>query len=57
MARPNLTPERRHLDYPREYAGETVFIPRITLLPADNISKFKGTHFPVRLCYAMSKKS
>ena len=37
-----------------EYAGETVFIPRITLSPNDTVYEFQRTQFPVRLSYAMS---
>ena len=32
-----------------EYAGETVFIPRITLSPNDTVYEFQRTQFPVRL--------
>jgi len=36
------------------FAGETVFIPRIPLIPADLVFEFKRLQFPVRLAYAMT---
>jgi ATP-dependent exoDNAse (exonuclease V) alpha subunit len=39
-----------------DYAGQTVFIPRITLRPTDDQVpfEFNRLQFPVRLCFAMS---
>lgn len=34
--------------------GETVFIPRIPLIPSDYQIDFKRLQFPVKLCYAMT---
>src|SRR5262249_52327324 len=34
--------------------GETVFIPRIPLIPSDSPFEFKRTQFPVQLAFAMS---
>lgn len=34
--------------------GETVFIPRIPLIPVDYHFKFKRRQFPVKICYAMT---
>jgi ATP-dependent DNA helicase PIF1 len=34
--------------------GETVFIPRIPLIPTDLPFNFKRLHFPVRLAFAIS---
>jgi len=34
--------------------GETVFIPRIPLIPSDYHFEFKRLQFPVKLCYAMT---
>lgn len=35
-------------------AGETVFIPRIPLIPSDYHFMFKRLQFPVKLCFAMT---
>jgi ATP-dependent DNA helicase PIF1 len=39
-----------------QYAGETVFIPRVSNQPSDEENSFKFTRkqFPVRLCFAMT---
>ncbi|XP_029459037.1 uncharacterized protein LOC115092373 [Rhinatrema bivittatum] len=34
--------------------GETVFIPRIPLIPSDIPFQFKGLQFPVRVCFTMT---
>ena len=34
--------------------GETVFIPRIQLIPFDYNFNFKRLHFPVKVCFAMT---
>ena len=36
------------------YQGETVFIPRIPLIPSDYQFEFKRLQYPVKLCYAMT---
>ena len=35
-------------------SGETVFIPRISIIPSDMPFQFKRLQFPVRLCFAMT---
>ena len=37
-----------------QYAGESVFIPRIPLIPSDSTVPFKRLQFPVRLSFAMT---
>ncbi|XP_074100590.1 uncharacterized protein LOC141528444 [Cotesia typhae] len=37
-----------------KYEGETVFIPRIPLIPSDYHFEFKRLQFPVKVCYAMT---
>ncbi|XP_044591373.1 uncharacterized protein LOC123269604 [Cotesia glomerata] len=37
-----------------KYQGETVFIPRIPLIPSDYHFEFKRLQFPVKVCYAMT---
>ena len=34
--------------------GETVFIPRIPMIPSDHPFQFKRLQFPVKVCYAMT---
>ncbi|XP_065835787.1 uncharacterized protein [Oscarella lobularis] len=36
------------------YAGESVFVPRIPLIPSDSTVSFKRLQFPVRLSFAMT---
>lgn len=36
------------------YSGETVFIPRIPMIPSDLEFEFKRLQFPIRLAYAMT---
>ncbi|XP_074109302.1 uncharacterized protein LOC141534058 [Cotesia typhae] len=37
-----------------KYEGETVFIPRIPLIPSNYHFEFKRLQFPVKVCYAMT---
>ncbi|XP_015368098.1 PREDICTED: uncharacterized protein LOC107164697 [Diuraphis noxia] len=34
--------------------GETVFVPRIPLIPNDNPFEFKRLQFPLKVCFAMT---
>ena len=40
----------------RDYAGEEVFIPRISLQPTNYLIEFKRLQFPVRVCYTLTSK-
>ena len=37
-----------------QYKNESVFIPRIPLIPSDALIPFKRLQFPIRLCFAMT---
>ncbi|GBP26425.1 hypothetical protein EVAR_75557_1 [Eumeta japonica] len=37
-----------------QYEGETVFVPRIPLIPSNCHFRFKRLHFPIKVCYAVT---